>query len=57
MKKEKGTRMKKLLLVVLCASMVLAIAGCKEKSTADKLKDAAQSAEKDASKALDDLTK
>ena len=49
--------MKRMLFIALLAVSTLAICGCKKETTADKLKDAAESAEKDAAKAEKDLGK
>ncbi|MFO7936708.1 MAG: hypothetical protein R6V06_03775 [Kiritimatiellia bacterium] len=49
--------MKKMLFVTLLAVASLAICGCKEKTTEEKLQDAADSAQKDAAAAQKDMGK
>ena len=49
--------MRKLLMLLVAGTMILAVSGCREKSTGDKLKDAASSAQKDASKAVESAKK
>lgn len=49
--------MKKLLMLLLAGTMTFAVSGCREKSTGEKLKDAAQSARKDVGKAVDSAKK
>lgn len=49
--------MKKLLMLLVAGSMIFAVSGCREKSTTEKLKDAAASAKKDAGKAVDSAKK
>ena len=49
--------MKKLLMMLVAGTLVFAASGCREKSTCEKLKDAAASAKKDAGKAVDSAKK
>ena len=49
--------MKKFLMMVLAAAMVLPFAGCKEKTAAEKAQDVIEQAAKDVKKAAKDLTK
>ena len=49
--------MKRLTFIAMIAVATLAICGCKEKTTEEKLQDAAKSAEKDAAAAQKDLGK
>lgn len=49
--------MKKLLMLLVAGTMVFAVSGCGEKSTGDKIQDAAKSAKKDAGKAADSAKK
>jgi uncharacterized lipoprotein YehR (DUF1307 family) len=49
--------MKKLLMLLVAGTMVFAVSGCGQKSTADKAKDTSTSAKKDAGKAVDSAKK
>jgi len=49
--------MKRLVFIAMFAVATLTICGCKEKTTEEKLQDAAKSAEKDAAAAQKDLGK
>lgn len=60
--------MRKLLMLLVAGTLAFAVNGCREKTTGEKIKDAAasaqkdagkvvESAKKDAAKALDDLKK
>jgi len=49
--------MKRVLIVMLFAVAMIAISGCKEKTTAEKLQDAAKAAESDANAAAADMSK
>jgi hypothetical protein len=49
--------MRRALLSVLAGALVVTACGCREKSTSEKLKDAAESAQKDAAKAVEGAKK
>lgn len=49
--------MKRIVIIAMFAVATLAICGCKEKTTEEKLQDAAESVEKDAAAAQKDLGK
>ncbi len=49
--------MKKIFVLITCLTLALAFTGCKEKSTEEKLQDAATEMKKDADKAAKDLEK
>ncbi len=49
--------MKKILMLLACASLIIAVTGCKEKTPEEKLNDAATQIQKDAKTAQADLTK
>jgi outer membrane lipoprotein-sorting protein len=53
----KGQIMKRLLIVALFAVATIAVSGCKEKTTEEKLQDAAEQAEKDVNAGAKDLNK
>ncbi len=49
--------MRKLLMLLVAGMLTLAVGGCREKTTGDKIKDAAASAQKDAGKVVDSAKK
>lgn len=49
--------MKRIVIIAMFAIATIAISGCKEKTTEEKLQDAAKSAEKDGAAAQKDLGK
>lgn len=54
---ERGLMMKKLLVLSAVCAMVFAVAGCKEKTPAEKAQDSAAQAAKDAQKAVEQAGK
>lgn len=49
--------MKKLMMALVVGTMIFTVSGCREKTTEEKLKDAATSLQKDATKAADEVKK
>ena len=49
--------MKKLLMALVVGSLVVGVVGCREKTTEEKVKDAAEAVQKDAASTAEDLKK
>jgi len=49
--------MKKLVMALVVGTMIFAVSGCREKTTEEKLKDAATAVQKDATKAAEEVKK